>query len=81
MVEPAVARVSVNLTYAVKGSAPPGRQRVPRAWTSLNVPRAAAMLVCVYAHHANTIPPHVPGVAHRPLLALSSLIHMLITAA
>ena len=73
MVEPAVAQVSVNLAYAVKGSAPPRRQRVPRARTGLNVPRAAAMMVCVNAHHANTIPPHVPGVAHCPLPVFQSL--------
>ena len=73
MAKPAVAQVSVNLAHAVKGSALSRRQRVPRARTRLNVPRPDAMLVCVHANHANTIPSHVPAVARRPLPVFRSL--------
>ena len=81
MVKPAVAQMSVNLAHPVKGSAPPRRQRVPRARSRLNVSQTTAMLVCVNDHHAYSIPPHVPGVAHRPLPALCPVIHLLTTAA
>ena len=81
MVKPAVAQMSVYLAIAAVIPALPRRDRVPRARPRLNVPQTAAMLVCVNAHHAYSIPPHVPGVAHRPLPAFRPVIHMLGTAA
>ena len=80
MVEPAVAQVSVYLEHAFKGSALPRRQRVPRARTRLNVPHARAIMACVHANHANTIPSHVPGVVSRPLPVFRCLeMHLTIT--